>query len=51
MSRRVVFTGLGLVCPLCKDVDEMVRRLKAGESGVRYMPESEKIADLIVKVS
>lgn len=46
MSRRVVVTGLGAVSPLGHSVDAMIAALKAGESGVRYMPEWEHVAEL-----
>ena len=46
MTRRVVITGLGVVCPLGHAVDELVERLQRGDSGVRYMPEWEIVKDL-----
>jgi len=34
-SRRVVVTGLGLICPLGNSIDEAWPRILAGESGIR----------------
>jgi 3-oxoacyl-[acyl-carrier-protein] synthase II len=34
MTRRVVVTGLGCVTPLACQVDELIKRLLAGESGI-----------------
>lgn len=34
MSRRVVITGMGLVCPLSCDVEETWKRLISGDSGI-----------------
>ncbi|MFP6683346.1 MAG: beta-ketoacyl-[acyl-carrier-protein] synthase family protein [Polyangiaceae bacterium] len=39
MSRRVVVTGMGVVCPLGNDVPTYWRRLLAGESGVGFIEE------------
>ena len=35
MKRRVVVTGMGVVCPTGDTVDEFAKNLLAGASGVR----------------
>jgi len=46
VSRRVVITGMGAVCPLGHSVDALVAGLREGKSGVRYMPEWDLVSDL-----
>ena len=41
--RRVAITGIGLVSCLGHDYAEVVRALRAGVSGVRAMPEWERL--------
>ena len=37
--RRVVVTGLGIVSPLGNDADAVSASLRAGRSGIRFVPE------------
>lgn len=46
MKRRVVVTGMGGVTALGDTWEEVAGRLRAGESGVRYMPEWADITGL-----
>lgn len=46
MNRRVVVTGMGGVTALGDDWATIQNSLKSGKSGVRYMPEWERYADL-----
>ncbi|VVP77689.1 3-oxoacyl-[acyl-carrier-protein] synthase 2 [Pseudomonas fluorescens] len=48
-DRRVVVTGMGLVSPLGSGVEVVWKRLLAGRSGLRNLPE-EVVADLPAKV-
>jgi 3-oxoacyl-[acyl-carrier-protein] synthase II len=48
--RRVVVTGLGLVCPLASGVEPTWKRLVAGESGVRGI-QSIDVSDLPNKIA
>ena len=48
--RRVVVTGMGIVCPLGLGVGHVWRRLIAGESGIRAI-QSFDVADLPCKVA
>ncbi|WP_077046231.1 beta-ketoacyl-ACP synthase II [Pseudomonas sp. KK4] len=48
-DRRVVVTGMGLVTPLGSGVEAVWKRLLAGRSGLRNLPE-EVVADLPAKV-
>ncbi|WP_433785685.1 beta-ketoacyl-ACP synthase II [Pseudomonas frederiksbergensis] len=48
-NRRVVVTGMGLVCPLGSGVEAVWARLLAGRSGIRVLPD-EVVADLPAKV-
>ncbi|MGK9167938.1 beta-ketoacyl-ACP synthase II [Inquilinus limosus] len=47
--RRIVVTGMGAVSPLANGVEASWRRLLAGRSGLRRLPE-EMVADLSAKV-
>ncbi|GAB5540360.1 MAG: beta-ketoacyl-ACP synthase [Sandaracinaceae bacterium] len=44
--RKVVVTGMGVVCPIGHSVDALIGALREGKSGIRYMPEWEQIAEL-----
>lgn len=46
MSRRVAITGTGVVCPVGHTPDEMIESIRAGKSGIRYMPEWAIVRDL-----
>ena len=48
--RRIVVTGMGAVSPLANGVEASWRRLLAGRSGLRRLPE-EMVADLAAKVA
>ncbi len=48
--RRIVVTGMGIVCPLGLGVAHVWRRLIAGESGIRAI-QSFNVADLPCKVA
>ncbi|MET0315065.1 MAG: beta-ketoacyl-ACP synthase II [Hansschlegelia sp.] len=48
--RRVVVTGLGIVCPLGADVETVWSRLTAGESGLRRIDQFQ-VDDLPAKVA
>lgn len=48
-NRRVVVTGMGLVCPLGSGVEAVWARMLTGRSGVRALPD-EVVADLPAKV-
>lgn len=43
---RVVVTGTGVLSPVGNSVADSIASLRAGKSGVRYMPEWEVIGDL-----
>lgn len=47
--RRIVVTGMGIVSPLGCEVEQVWRRLLAGQSGLRRLPE-ELIASLPAKI-
>lgn len=49
MSKRIVVTGMGALTPLGADVESTWRRLLAGQSGIRRLPE-ELIGDLAVSI-
>ncbi|RYD83515.1 MAG: beta-ketoacyl-[acyl-carrier-protein] synthase II [Sphingobacteriales bacterium] len=50
MNQRIVITGMGIVSPLGCGVETVWRRLLAGESGIRQLPD-EIAADLPAKVA
>nr|WP_298137207.1 beta-ketoacyl-ACP synthase II [uncultured Pseudomonas sp.] len=49
MAKRVVVTGMGMVTPLGCGVEHVWKRLLAGESGIRQLPEA-LIGDLAVRI-
>lgn len=50
MTRRVVVTGMAGVTALGKDWPEIERRMRAGETGTRYIKEWDRLSDLTCKV-
>ena len=44
--KRVVVTGMASITSLGEDTETIMQRMQAGESGIRYMPEWERYADL-----
>ena len=48
--RRIVVTGLGVVSPLGSDVETAWRRLLAGRSGIRRLPD-EMVEDIPAKIA
>lgn len=50
LSKRIVVTGMGAVCPLGCGVEPVWSRLIAGQSGIRRLPD-EMIAKLDVKIA
>ncbi|MGH8394258.1 MAG: beta-ketoacyl synthase N-terminal-like domain-containing protein, partial [Pseudomonas sp.] len=49
MSKRIVVTGMGAVTPLATGVEQTWKRLLAGESGIRRLPEA-LIGDLAISI-
>lgn len=49
MSKRIVVTGMGALTPLGADVESTWRRLLAGQSGIRRLPE-DVVGDLAVSI-
>ncbi len=49
-GRRVVVTGMAGITSLGQTWDEIERNLRAGESGVRRMPEWERYGDLLTRL-
>jgi len=49
MSKRIVVTGMGAVTPLGCGVEQTWKRLLAGESGLRRLPE-ELVGDLAIRI-
>ena len=49
MSKRIVVTGMGALTPLGADVETTWRRLLAGQSGIRRLPQA-LIGDLAVSI-
>ena len=48
---RVVVTGMGLRTPIGNTVNDVADALKTGKSGIRYMPDWEKIERMRTKVA
>lgn len=44
--KRVVVTGMSSITSLGEDAETIMQRMQAGESGIRYMAEWERYADL-----
>ena len=44
--KRVVVTGMSSITSLAEDAETIMQRMQAGESGIRYMAEWERYADL-----
>ena len=44
--KRVVVTGMSSITSLGEDSETIMQRMLAGESGIRYMPDWERYADL-----
>ncbi len=44
--RRIVVTGTGVLSPIGNSVSESIASLRAGRSGVRFMPEWDFVSDL-----
>ena len=44
--KRVVVTGMSSITSLGEDTETIMQRMLAGESGIRYMPDWERYADL-----
>lgn len=49
MSKRIVVTGMGAVTPLGTGVEQTWKRLLAGESGIRRLPEA-LVGDLAISI-
>lgn len=50
MTRRVVVTGMAGITALGGDWPEIERRMRAGETGTRYIEEWDRLSDLTCKV-
>ena len=46
-AQRVVVTGMGVTSPIGHSVDESVASLRAMRGGVRFMPEWDKVTDML----
>jgi 3-oxoacyl-[acyl-carrier-protein] synthase II len=49
--KRVVITGMGIISPLGNQVERVWDSLVAGQSGIRHIPDWEKIKDLKVSIA
>ncbi|MFN3856757.1 MAG: beta-ketoacyl-ACP synthase [Caulobacter sp.] len=49
--RRVVVTGMAGITSMGRDWSEISGRMRAGETGIRYMPEWERLTDMGIKVA
>lgn len=50
MMRRVVVTGMGGVCALGGEWAQIAAKMRAGETGTRYISEWDRLTDLTCKV-
>ncbi len=50
-ARRVVITGIGLTTPIGNTLPEVVRALRCGRSGIRFMPEFGTIRGMRCQVA
>nr|NIM98712.1 beta-ketoacyl-ACP synthase I [candidate division Zixibacteria bacterium] len=41
--RRVVITGMGIVCCLGNSLEEVMRALQEGNSGIEFIPERKQM--------
>ncbi len=51
MPKRVVVTGMGVLTSLGSNWDEFSRNLKAGKSGIQFMPSWEQYTDLNTRLA
>ncbi|MDB5470452.1 MAG: Beta-ketoacyl synthase [Caulobacter sp.] len=49
--RRVVVTGMAGITSMGQQWSEIEARMRAGETGIRYMPEWERLTDMGIKVA
>ena len=47
-NQRVVITGLGAICSICKNIDEFAFNLKNGVSGLKRIPEERFSTDFTI---
>src|SRR4051812_6009976 len=49
--RRVVVTGMAGITSMGQQWSEIEAKMRAGETGIRYMPEWERLTDMGIKVA
>lgn len=49
--RRVVVTGMAGITSMGQDWSQIEERMRAGQTGIRYMPEWERLTDMGIKVA